>query len=231
MVSFIMSHENKYTPAIPRISKSLRKQINQNNNSRIRFLSYKEAEILLDTLKMSSISLYEKTLISLHCGLRASEIFQLTWSQVDVEHGILNIIDSKGSDRSVYMSGPVKQIFKIKTHGKQNALVFPGRNKKASVQISNTFQKIADKLFNKDITDSRQKVVFHTCRHTAASWMVMKGVSLYVVQKVLGHSTIQVTERYSHLAPDQLKLAANAIDTVVLQNKEKNVVAFKKKAS
>ncbi len=83
---------------------------------------------------------------------------------------------------------------------------------------------------NDGIGDNRYRVCFHTLRHTCASWMVMQSVSLYLVQKVLGHSTIQVTERYSHLAPDQLQLAANAINKVDMQHKVKNIIPFKKKA-
>lgn len=60
--------------------------------------------------------------------------------------------------------------------------------------------------------------------------MVKQGISLYLVQKVLGHSTIQVTERYAHLAPDQLQLAASAIDRAIGEYREKNIVPFKKKA-
>jgi site-specific recombinase XerD len=60
--------------------------------------------------------------------------------------------------------------------------------------------------------------------------MVKEGISLYLVQKVLGHSTIQVTERYSHLAPDQLQLAANAINKSTMEYKEEKIIPFKKKA-
>jgi integrase len=219
-----------YATVMPEISKSLKKRISQNNNSRTRFLSHSEAEILLDELKTKSIGLYEKSLISLHCGLRASETFKLTWSQVDIEYGIFNIIDSKGKDRSVHMSERVKEIISFKTKGNPNKLVYPGRQNKISTGVSNVFRQVANKLFNKDVTDRRERVTFHTLRHTCASWMVMQGVSLYLVQKVLGHSTIQVTERYSHLAPDQLQLAANAIDKADMQYKEKNIIPFQKKA-
>ncbi|MDA8134007.1 MAG: site-specific integrase [Desulfobacteraceae bacterium] len=219
-----------YAPDMPVISKTLKKRISQNNNARMRFLSYSEAETLMDELKKHSLSLYEKALISLHCGLRASEVFKLSWSQVDLEHGILNIINSKGKDRSVHMSEQLKEMMQLKTKGKPNELVWPGRENKISGQISQVFRKVADQLFNKDITDRRERVTFHSLRHTCASWMVMQGISLYLVQKVLGHSTIQVTERYAHLAPDQLSLAAGAINRGLMEHKEKNIIPFKQKA-
>ena len=53
---------------------------------------------------------------------------------------------------------------------------------------------------------------FKTLRHTAASYMVQQGVPLYEVQKILGHSSPAMTQRYAHLAPDHLKGAASALD-------------------
>ncbi|MBU0999060.1 site-specific integrase [Patescibacteria group bacterium] len=221
--------ENGSAPDMPLISKLLKKKISSNNNKRVRFLSHDEAEKLLEGLKVRSMELYEKTLVSIHCGLRAGELHSLTWSQIDLEHGIFNVLDSKGKDRAVYMTSAVKDVFAEKVQGKPNELVFPASNGKISQQVSKVFKDVADYFFNQEITDRRQIVTFHTCRHTCASWMVMTGISLYVVQKVLGHSTIQVTERYAHLAPDQLQLAANAIDRVVSEHKEEKIIPFKRK--
>ena len=163
-------------------------------------------------------------------GLRASEIFKLTWSQINLAHGIFNIIDSKGKDRSVHMSERVKEVMQSKTKGNSDELVYPGRENKKSTQISQVFRQAANKLFNQGVTDRRERVTFHTMRHTCASWMVRQGISLYLVQKVLGHSTIQVTEKYSHLAPDQLPLAVNAINKSIMEHKEEKIIPFKKKA-
>jgi integrase/recombinase XerD len=52
---------------------------------------------------------------------------------------------------------------------------------------------------------------FHSLRHTFASWLVQDGVSLYEVQKLLGHSSIAVTQVYSPLQPEQLHATVNRI--------------------
>ena len=55
------------------------------------------------------------------------------------------------------------------------------------------------------------KLHFHSFRHTFASWLVQDGVSLYEVQKLLGHSNIAVTQVYSHLQPEGLHSTVNKI--------------------
>jgi site-specific recombinase XerD len=60
--------------------------------------------------------------------------------------------------------------------------------------------------------DTRQRVVFHTLRHTYASWLVMEGVDLYRVKELLGHKDLTMTQRYSHLAPDSLRGAVNILE-------------------
>ena len=56
-----------------------------------------------------------------------------------------------------------------------------------------------------------EQVHFHSLRHTFASWLVQDGVSLYAVQKRLGHSSISVTQVYSHLQPEQLHETVNRL--------------------
>jgi len=80
--------------------------------------------------------------------------------------------------------------------------------------------------FNNGITDRRDKALFHTCRHTFASWHVQNGTDLYTVKELLGHSTIQLTERYSHLRPDGLKTAAKNFDNNLKNSKK--IVEMKK---
>lgn len=55
-------------------------------------------------------------------------------------------------------------------------------------------------------------VTAHTLRHTCASRLVQRGVSIYKVQKFLGHADIRMTERYAHLAPSDLDEAVTALE-------------------
>ena len=68
------------------------------DNRRLRFLSQEEADILLDELQMRSPQLHDISLLSFHAGLRAGEIFNLIWQDVDVTHEIITIRNPKNSE-------------------------------------------------------------------------------------------------------------------------------------
>ena len=55
---------------------------------------------------------------------------------------------------------------------------------------------------NKDSTSARDKVVFHTLRHTFGSWLAMAGTDIYRIKTLMRHKTIKMTMRYAHLLPD-----------------------------
>jgi site-specific recombinase XerD len=71
---------------------------------------------------------------------------------------------------------------------------------------------IDDLGLNNNVKDARQKVVFHTLRHSYASWLMMEGADILAVKELLGHSTTAMTERYSHLSPDHLKKTASLLN-------------------
>jgi site-specific recombinase XerD len=71
---------------------------------------------------------------------------------------------------------------------------------------------VDDLGWNAGLNDRRLKVVFHSLRHTFASWLVMDGTPLFTVSKLLGHSDITMTMRYSHLAPDHLRQATSCLE-------------------
>jgi integrase len=198
------------------------------DNKRLRFLSHDEADILLEELKKRSMQLHSMALLSLHCGLRAGEAFSLGWNDVDLEYGLLTLRDAKAGTRQAYMTEKVKDMLADRKQLAKNKFVFPDRNGKKTKRISNVFVKVVNALkLNSGVTDRRQKLVYHSLRHTYASWLVQSGVDLYQVKELMGHSTISQTERYSHLAPGNLKDAVKILEESM--SVKNNVVELQKK--
>ena len=186
----------------------------QADNRRLRFLTPDEADQLLEALRIRIPQVYEMALISLYCGLRAGEIFSLTWGDIDMERGIMMLRDTKsGRNRAAFMTKAVKDMLSRKEQGENNDLVFLGRGGVMITSMSNVFDRVVQELgLNDGVTDPRQKAVFHTLRHTYASWLVERGVNLYAVKELLGHSTLAMTERYSHLGNGTLQNAVKVLE-------------------
>jgi len=181
---------------------------------RLRFLIHDEADRLLAALAERESNVHDMALLALHCGLRAGEIFSLTWGDVDMERGVLILRDTKsGKTRAAYMTEAVAAMLGAMERRGHNDLVFLSANGGRIVQITETFNRVVAALgFNNGVTDPRQKVVFHTLRHTFASWLVEQGVDLYSVKELMGHGTLAMTERYSHLSPDKLRRAVKTLE-------------------
>ena len=203
------------------------------DNKRIRFLTKEEANTLLQRLikvrpdkndiiynyydKNSTSQLYEMSLLALYCGLRAKEIRTLSAGDINFKTNILTIKDSKnGKMRHVPMPKIVNEMLaqRIKyLNLNSGQLIFQKVNGEPLTEISDQFYRIVQELkFNDNVKDRRQKVVFHTLRHTYASWLVQSGISLYTVKELLGHEKIEMTMRYAHLAPDNFTNAIKALE-------------------
>ena len=187
------------------------------DNKRLRFLAHDEANILLSELAKRSLQLHDMSLLALHCGLRAGEIYSLTWNEINLDCGLITVKDTKsGNNRPAFMTQAVKEMLAGRKQLADNKIVFPDRHGKKIERISNAFSRAVTQLgFNDGIADHRQKVVFHTLRHTFASWLVQGGTDLYTVQKLMGHSTFEMVQRYAHLSEGTLQKA--------IENMEKNM--------
>ena len=188
------------------------------DNKRLRFLSQEEARNLLSALRAKSFQLYAEALLSLSCGLRAGEIFALTWSDIDMASGSILVRDPKsGKNRHAFITEKVQLALQELAIGKEKTgLIFPTAKGTVQSQVSKDFEKAVNELhLNDDITDERQKVVFHTLRHTFASWLVQQGTPLYTVSELMGHSSLAMTQRYAHLAPDGTRISAMRINDIL----------------
>ncbi len=184
--------------------------------ARTRYLTEAEAQALLDALKKKSQQWHDIAFLSLHTGMRLGEILQLEWQDVDFAGQSLIIRDAKAGSRTATLSKSAASILR-KRVPQETGLVFPARGTgRASTEASESFKRCVNALgLNDGIADRRQRVVFHTLRHTFASWLAIKGVPLYVISQLLGHKSLAMTQRYAHLCPDAKRDAVAMLDDVL----------------
>jgi integrase len=191
------------------------------DNRRQRYLSPIEAEELLNKVKEYSEKTYQISLTSLHTGMRFGEIASLMWQHVNTKNREIIVVDPKNSDtRSVFMTDRVLDMFESMEKGKPNELVFPSQRGTKRNRISKSFAaSVNDLKFNEGITDRRLKIVFHSLRHSCASILVNAGVEIPVIAKILGHKTLAMTMRYSHINDKSVKNALAVLNEIPTEDK------------
>ncbi len=198
-------------------------------NQRERFLSHEEATLLLDELNKVSKTTHDITILSLYCGLRAGEIFNLKGHDLDFKNGIITILEPKNKKtRKAYMNATVREMLSRRKPQDPTSYVFAKKYHRKETddkidEISQAFSKVADKLFNQGVKDRRQRLTFHSCRHTFASWLALNGESLLTIKELLGHKTLTMVQRYAHLTPDDKRRATLKLEEAFVQKDENNV--------
>ena len=187
------------------------------DNGRVRYLTTDEADKLMTALKDRSPFWWRIAMLSLHTGMRIGEVLDLTWTDVDFHGNVIYVRRGKTGSRMVQMNEVASAVLKDAPIHPDSDLVFPQRNGGPILTstASHLFSFVVKELnLNPKGTPTSQKVVFHTLRHTFASWLVMSGVPLYTVSNLLGHASLAMTYRYAHLAPDTQKEAVNLLATL-----------------
>ena len=189
------------------------------DNRRDRFLTRDEAARLLRALKERSPEAHDYALLSLFTGLRAGECLDLTWADIDLEDGRIFVKDTKNKhNRHAFITAEVREMLAGRARGRSKAdKVFSGANGGIGHNaLWYKFDRTVRELgLNEGVGDRRQKVVFHTLRHTFASWLVQMGTPLYTVSRLLGHGDLKMTMRYAHLAAETQRAAAMELEGIL----------------
>lgn len=148
-------------------------------------------------------------LTALNTGMRRGELFGLTWADVDLERRILTVLADNakaGKTRHIPLNSEVLATLTDwrKQAADTNGRVFPARDGGRLDNIKTAWTGLLKKA---DISHFR----FHDLRHSFASRLVMAGVDLAVVRELMGHGDIQMTLRYSHLAPEHKAAAVERL--------------------
>lgn len=173
---------------------------------RIRYLTEDEETALINLLySWGRKSEAEATIVLIDTGMRVSELWRLQGRDVDFGTGVIMIWETKTSTpRSVPMTSRVKTILRRRDTGPGQRFFSRGSHS----WYRNTWDRARCHLGYAEDT----QFVPHMLRHTCASRLVQRGISIPVVQQWLGHKTLSVTMRYSHLSPDNLLAAASVLE-------------------
>lgn len=162
---------------------------------------------------------YEMILIALRTGMRRGEIRGLQWEAIDWDNRILTVrhsfcdytqsLTSPKSNRERYVPLADDLYEVLRARRKATGYVFTNRRGRPFPQ-----QSILRALQEVQVSAGLRKIGWHTLRHTFASHLATK-VSLRTVQELLGHSTITMTMRYSHVSASHLRAAIDLLSVPV----------------
>jgi len=175
---------------------------------RTRFLTESEASKLLESCrKARNKCFYCYILTLLHTGMRASEAAGLHWSQIDENKRVIYLPDTKNKDpRWVPLTKQlVEELCKLKKNKTEegDTLVFLREGQLQSDRV-----KARPGIKFREAFDAAKKraglpdIHMHDLRHTAASHLIMAGVDIRTLADILGHRTLQMVQRYTHLLHD-----------------------------
>ena len=185
----------------------------QEPRGRIRYLDDNEREVLLTACKGSSNpNLYTAVALALGTGARQMEVWGLSWRDIDLQRGFITLMDTKNQDpRSIPLRGHALELVKEKSKVRRldTNRLFP--SKKNPLNPFDFRVPFVRALKEAGIEDFR----WHDLRHSCASYLAMEGVPIRTIAEILGHRTLQMVQRYTHLSPEHLAEAVGNMNKTI----------------
>lgn len=195
--------ENLFKERNPVKSKKIKKL--KTDNQRERYLTKKEIQKLYLNLENETLKLFVE--LALSTGGRLETILNIKVKDVNIDNKMITLKDLKNdssyrgfisSDLASYLDKHIEDL-------SINSFIIGGKNTKIPTRtISRHLKTVMDRLFNQglDTKDSKNRAVIHTLRHTFASHLAINGTPIFTIQKLMNHRDINMTMRYTKLAPD-----------------------------
>ncbi len=172
--------------------------------------SVEQTERLLEAAWQESPDLFGIVLCMLNTGMRKGEALALRWSMIDLDEHLINLEGNEAwtpkdeEPREI----PISDAFHewLTTASREYAYVFASRK-------GERFAFWPQRKFDRAIKAAKLTGGAHSCRHTFASHFLAKNPDLDLLRRILGHSTVKVTEKvYGHMLPGRLAAARNVVN-------------------
>ncbi len=182
---------------------------------RTRCLDDKEREALLTACQQHpSPYLYTVVVVAISTGARYSEIMNLRWEDVDLTRRMAKLEKTKnGEKRAIPITGHALSLLQELKRTRQRVdspYLFARADGKAPMEIRGQWDAALKKS---GVEDFR----FHDLRHSAASYLAMNGATLVEIAGVLGHKTLQMVKRYSHLSEEHISGVVGRMNTRIFE--------------
>jgi integrase len=178
---------------------------------RSRFLSKEEAQRLVSSLAADENRVAANAiLLLLLTGGRRNEITQAKWEHVIwSERKLLVPLSKSGKPRWISLSSSAIELLSALPRSNEDVFIFPSAvTGRPCASLWFPWRRIRARAQLDDVR-------LHDLRHSFASFLVNEGVSLYVVQALLGHANARTTQRYAHLIADTLSQATDIVDGIL----------------
>lgn len=188
---------------------------------RVRFLTDEEREALLAACRHSTSKiLYLVVVLAISTGMRRGELMTLRWHQIDFDGRAITLHVTKNGDRRrVSLAGLALQL--LQEYGRvrriDTDLIFPGMNPARPIDLKKPW---ATALAAAGIHNFR----FHDLRHCTASYLAMNGATLAEIADILGHKTLSMVKRYTHIAESHSAKVVAAMNDKIFAGTEQTEV-------
>lgn len=148
---------------------------------------------------------------AVYTGLRKGNVLSLRWKDVDLQQGVIKVLETKtGKTRNIVLNSDMISLLKgLPVRGEY---VFPGMNGKPFKDVKRSFQTALNEAGIEQSEDRRQKIVFHTLRHTCISLLTERGADTTMVKNYVAHASEEMTERYTHLSEEYARRTGDILN-------------------
>ena len=201
------------------------------DNRRLRVLTPKESEDILSELEKRSVHAWRLVKFAMLTGCRASEVFNLRWHDVNLEEKQLRLIDTKNKDdRVIFLSPAVLELLTSFGPGRPDGIVFPRSDGKQHAEAPSSFRTAVESLGLNEGRSHRDRVSFHTIRHTVATQLA-KSLDVRSLMDIMGWKVVAMAARYIHSNEDTKRAAMAALEKTIAHAEKGKVLQFKGKAA
>lgn len=177
------------------------------NNARDRWLTLEEEAVLFEHCD-AKVKVF--AMAAVDTGFRAGELQSLRWQDVDFQRGTVTVGSGYTKNADPRTNPMTKRLSEaLQAWKKSNTIELNGGLVFGEYRYREPYERA------RDAAKLGKDVCFHTLRHTYISRLVMAGVDLRTVQELAGHKTIQMTMRYTHLAPEHKRRAVGLLENQI----------------